>query len=357
MIVFLIYIVILIVAVLKAEQHEHLENQISQMLMVGFKGTEPDSDAESLESLQKHCPAGVVLYKHNITSPAQLVSLISNLQKHSHTPLFIAIDQEGGNVVRLRYDQGFCPAESAQEIGRQNQPHITAKWANTIASDLARMGINLNFAPVLDLDSNTQSPVIGKYGRSFSHLPQLVTENARIFCQVMNQHKVYNCLKHFPGHGSATTDTHLSSADVTHTWDSAELKPYQELIEENAADMIMVSHVINRKYDALYPSSLSRAIITGLLRDRLGWQGVVITDDLQMNAVSQHYSLADSLRLAILAGNDLLLFGNTRSTHQVKISQLCQIIRDLVLAGKIPRSYIERSCQRIKQLKAKFIDT
>jgi beta-N-acetylhexosaminidase len=355
MIVLMIYLVILIITVLKADQLSHLENQISQMLIVGFKGTDPEP--EFLESLQKYCPAGVVLYKSNIASPAQLASLISNLQNHSSTPLFIAIDQEGGSVARLREDQGFRPAESAQEIGRQNQPYITVKWANTIANELAGLGINLNLAPVLDIDSNSTSPAIGRYHRSFSNQPQIVIDNAHIFCRTMNQHKVYNCLKHFPGHGSATADTHHSTADVTQTWNSTEMKPFQELIRGNAADMIMVSHVINRKYDELYPSSISRAIITDQLRDRLGWQGVVITDDLQMNAVSQHYSLAESLRLAILAGNDLLLFGNTRSSHQVEISQLCHIIRDLVLTDKIPKSYIERSCQRIKQLKAKFIDT
>ncbi|MCF7911369.1 MAG: glycoside hydrolase family 3 [Candidatus Cloacimonetes bacterium] len=326
------------------------------MLIVGFSGSVPDSNPAFLESLNKYNPGGVVLYNRNISSPTQLHNLISYLQDHSSTPLFIATDQEGGQVARLNPQNGFPEIASARAIGNINRISETSLWAETIARNLAEQGINLNLAPVLDLDLEFSSPAIGKFHRSFSHLPQIVTEHARIFCQTMNRYKIYNCLKHFPGHGSATTDTHSSTADVTASWNPAELEPYQKLISENAADMIMVSHVINRNYDKLYPASLSSAIISDLLRDRMGWQGIVITDDLQMNAISKYYSLAESLRLAILAGNDLLLFGNTRSSNQVTISQLLGIINQLVLSGEIPQSLIERSNQRIRQLKAKFID-
>ncbi|MDP8220077.1 MAG: glycoside hydrolase family 3 N-terminal domain-containing protein, partial [Candidatus Stygibacter frigidus] len=221
---------------------------------------------------------------------------------------------------------------------------------------LNKYGINLNLAPVVDLEINKDSPAIGRYKRSFSSSPEIVTAQGRIFCQAMNKYKIYNCLKHFPGHGSAGTDTHFAKTDISRSWDDLELEPYKRLIPENIADMVMISHIHNKHLDENNPASLSKNIITDLLREKLNWQGVVITDDLQMKAVSNEYSPAEILRLAILAGNDLLLFGNSKPDNQFTIEQIVLTIKEMVYSGEIPRIDIEHSYQRIRQLKAKFID-
>lgn len=349
-------------SVLSTGRISSLEKKIAQMLVIGFLGDD-ESNPEFTASLEKYNPGGVILYNRpsypgtgNIKSPAQLRRLTQILKQHSEIPPFIAVDQEGGKVIRLKPEQGFHPYASAQEIGRQNIPEVTLNWAEEIAKELKENGINLNLAPVIDLDINPDSPAIGRYQRCFSSSPEIVTIHALIFCQAMNKFTVYNCLKHFPGHGSASTDSHYDKADVSQSWNNLELEPYQQLIPENIADMVMVSHIYNKRLDENYPASLSKNIITSLLRDRLNWQGVVITDDLQMKAVADQYNLSEVLRLAIHAGNDLLLFGNSKPNNQLTIEQIVLTIRELVYSGEIPKSYIEHSYQRIRQLKAKFID-
>jgi len=360
--VILILIVIILLSVLSTGRVSSLESKIAQMLVMGFLGDD-ESNPEFAASLEKYNPGGVILYNRpsypeagNIKSPAQLLRLTNCIKQHSKIPPFIAVDQEGGKVIRLKPEHGFQASASAREIGEQNLVSVTSNWAGNIAKELQENGINLNLAPVIDLDINPDSPAIGRHQRCFSSLPELVTIQARIFCQMMNNYKIYNCLKHFPGHGSASTDSHYDKADVSQSWNDLELEPYQQLIPENIADMVMVSHIQNKHLDENYPASLSKNIITSLLRDRLNWQGVIITDDLQMKAVADQYSLTEILRLAILAGNDLLLFGNSKPNNQLTIEQIVETTRELVYSGEIPESLIERSYQGIRRLKAKFID-
>jgi len=349
-------------SVLSTGRISSLEKKIAQMLVIGFLGDD-ESNPEFTASLEKYNPGGVILYNRpsypgigNIKSPEQLLRLTNCIKQHSEIPPFIAVDQEGGKVIRLKPEQGFHPYASAQEIGRQNIPEVTLNWAKEIAKELKENGINFNLAPVIDLDIDPDSPAIGRYQRCFSSSPEIVTIQARIFCQAMNKFKIYNCLKHFPGHGSASTDSHYAKADVSQSWNNLELEPYQQLIAENISDMVMVSHIHNKHLDENFPASLSKNIINDLLREKLNWQGVVITDDLQMKSVDDHYSLAEILRLAILAGNDLLLFGNSKPSNQLKINQIVQIIVKMIYSGEIPEIRIEQSYQRIRQLKAKFID-
>ncbi len=356
-------LVFLCFAILKIGKVSVLERKIAQMLMIGFYGDDLSGNPEFIETLIRYNPGGVILYNRpghpgsgNITSREQLRHLTSTLQQYSSTPLFIAVDQEGGNVSRLKPEHGFCKTVTARFIGEINLEEETARWAETIALDLAKSGINLNLAPVIDLNFYNLSPAIGKYDRCFSDAPTIVTKHAEIFCRIMAKHKIYSCLKHFPGHGSAKTDTHLATSDISSTWKPEELEPYRQLITRNAADLIMVCHVHNHKLDELYPASLSKSFITGLLRQELGWQGVVITDDLQMKAVADYYFINDMLSMAILAGNDLLLFGNSKLTDHIDIAQLVKIIKKLVISGEIPESIINRAYEKICRLKAKFID-
>ncbi|MDR3180561.1 MAG: hypothetical protein LBT61_01360, partial [Prevotellaceae bacterium] len=276
-----------------------LKKQIGQMLMVGFRGMELSPDNHIVSDITQLHVGGVILfdydmpgkkYGRNIKSPQQLKKLNADLQNLSDTKLLIAIDQEGGRVNRLRTVYGFPSTASAKFQGKINVADTTAKYAVQTASTLARLGFNLNFAPCVDVDVNPLCPVIGKMERSFSANPETVSKHAEIWLTEQARQGVTGCLKHFPGHGSAKNDTHVGAADVTDTWTAAELTPYRDLIRTGKVQAIMTAHVFNAKLDAAYPATMSEAVITGLLRRQLGFEGVVFTDDLAMGALVEHYS-------------------------------------------------------------------
>ena len=212
-------------------------------------------------------------------------------------------------------------------------------------------GFNVNFAPVVDVNINPQCPVIGKIGRSFSSDPYKVAHYAEIFLLEFNRQGVTGCLKHFPGHGSAGTDSHLGLTDVTDTWTELELIPYKVLIDKGLPRMIMTAHIFNAKLDPDYPATLSRKVITGILRNKLGYDGVVVTDDMTMKAITKFYGRKDAIRLAIQAGADILLFGNNIDFDRDIVPKAHAIIKNLLNEGKISTKRIEQSYARIMRLK------
>ncbi|GAB4392028.1 MAG: glycoside hydrolase family 3 protein [Gammaproteobacteria bacterium] len=351
-----------------------LDEKIGQMLMVGFDGLKVDQNSAIVRDIQQYHLGGVVLYEHsaahtintqpakrnqlkNIKNPKQLRELTRQLQHYSQIPLFIAIDQEGGRVNRLRPENGFAKSLSAARLGRINKPSVTNKYASAMARTLAQAGINVNFAPVVDLNSNPHNPVIGKLGRAFSNNPQIVSQQASIFADNMRQRDVICTLKHFPGHGSSRADSHKGFVNITRTWRRRELQPYEHLFNSgHGCDMVMVAHVYNAKLDKHYPASLSRNIVTGLLRKQLHFDGIVVTDDLQMGAIDKNYSLADTLRLAINAGDDILVFSsNLKSQHDSRVAQIVTTIKQLIKQGKIKQSQIDDAYYRIIKLKRKHL--
>jgi beta-N-acetylhexosaminidase len=363
MLILMAGIIISGICALKTGSEISLENTISQMIVIGFHGDDLSKNPEFKSDLCQYGVGGVILYnrdsqpeKSNITSKEQVLHLTGQIRASRSLPPLIAVDQEGGDVARLKEKHGFQTIMSAREIGRLDNEAESFLWAEAIASDLCSAGIDLNLAPVVDLSINPQSPGLGKSGRCFSDDPSVVTQQTKIFCTVMNSHWIHCCLKHFPGHGSAVADSHFSTSDITATWRDKELLPYKAMIAVGYSDLIMVSHVQNGFLDNEHPASLSKKVVDGLLRERLGWQGVVITDDLQMKAVSIKYSLKERIRLAILAGNDLLLFGNSGFSENIGIRQIVEIIKNLLTEGQISISSIWRSLERIRRLKAKFID-
>ena len=179
-----------------------------------------------------------------------------------------------------------------------------------MAKTLAAAGINHNLAPVVDINSNPANPVIGALGRSFSADPAVVIAQARAFIEAHHAHDVTTTLKHFPGHGSSQADSHLGLVDVSATWQRDELEPYRVLIGEGIVDTVMTAHVFNTQLDPTYPATLSKATITGILRDELGFDGVVITDDMNMQAITSQYGFEQAAVLAVQAGADLLAYGN-----------------------------------------------
>ena len=338
-----------------------LKKQIGQMLMVGFRGMGLSPDNHIVSDITQLHVGGVILfdydvphkkYGRNIKSPQQLKKLNADLQKLADTKLLIAIDQEGGRVNRLRTVYGFPPTVSAKFQGKVNVDDTTVKYAAQTASTLAHLGFNLNFAPCVDVDVNPLCPVIGKLERSFSANPEAVSKQAEIWLTEQAKQGVTGCLKHFPGHGSAKADTHIGMADVTGTWTAAELEPYRRLIRTGKVQAIMTAHVFNAKLDATYPATMSEAVITGLLRRQLGFEGIVVTDDLAMGALVEHYSLEEILVRAVLAGADVLCLSNNGETYDPHIAQKAvEIIFKAVQDGRIPRQRISDSYARIMKLK------
>ena len=340
-----------------------LEQKIAQMLMVGFRGQTLEPDNYIVRDIREHRIGGVILfdrdsqlgtYGRNISSPEQLKTLTASLRSISATPLFIAVDQEGGNVARLKEQYGFPSTVTAQYLGTLNDLEITRTHAESISSTLAENGINMNFAPVVDLNINPQSPAIGKMERSFSASPDIVTDHARVFVQAHDRYNVATSFKHFPGHGSADVDSHLGFTDVTSTWSEVELEPYRRLIAEGNARMVMTSHVFNRHIDPELPATLSRAFITAILRERLGFDGVVVTDDLQMKGLTQFFDYKTIVEKTIQAGVDIILVSNNLGYDpEVTPTTIRQIV-ELVRSGKISEERIDQSYRRIMNLKKRL---
>lgn len=339
-----------------------LKNDIAQMLIVGFRGQTLADTSHIRRDISDLHVGGVILFefdaptrqrKRNIASPNQVKHLCRQLQQANNDtlPLLIGIDQEGGVVNRLRQSYGFPFFQSAKASAAAG-PDSVRFYARRTAHTLHRLGINLNFAPCVDVDVNPDCPVIGKLARSFSPDPDQVSAAARIWLDEQQKSGVISCLKHFPGHGSADGDTHLGLVDVSSSWLPSELIPYRTLIAEGKVPMVMTAHVRNDRLDTLYPASLSSVVTTTLLRDSLHFSGVVITDDLAMGAIVSQYGFEEALRLAILAGADLLCLSNNGSDYNPDIApQAIDIIFRLVKEGAIPEDRIHQSAARIRHLK------
>jgi beta-N-acetylhexosaminidase len=213
------------------------------------------------------------------------------------------------------------------------------------------LGFNLNFAPVVDINLTEEAGIIGRLARSFSTDPKEVTRLARRFVTIYHQEKMICSYKHFPGHGSASGDTHIGFVDVSDSWQASELEPYRYLESQDSQKMmIMTAHVINRHLDASgLPASLSHTMLTRILRQELGFDGVIISDDLQMQAIANHYSLEESLALTLNAGADMLIFGN--QLGDISAVKVIDCIEHLVLDKVVPSSRIDEAYQRIARLK------
>jgi beta-N-acetylhexosaminidase len=333
---------------------DSLDIKIGQMILIGF--AKPDVDSAVLREISEGKAGSIVIFEKNIpakNSFAALKKIIWTYQKAAPIPLIIAIDQEGGRVNRLKEKYGFTRSITAAAMGRSNSLDSVRFYAEATASTLAGLGINLNFAPVVDLGSNPDNPIIAKVGRAFSAREDSVTLLSKEFIKQHHKYNVLTSLKHFPGHGSSKADTHLGIADVTNTWEERELKPYQALIDSGYVDAIMSAHIVNKKLDSTgNPGTLSKPIITGILRQKLHFNGVVFSDDMQMHAITKHYGFEEAVRLAILAGVDIMIFSNNIAGSDVRtVDRVHSIIRDLVLRREIPRERIDESFRRVMKLK------
>jgi len=344
---------------LLAAEQTFLRDMIGQMLLVGFRGTSVDGSSPILRDIREHNLGGVILFdrdvqlqsaERNIQSPEQVRVLTASLQANARVPLFVAVDQEGGRVRRFREERGFASSPSAKAMGQGSSDQTRLEGERT-GKLLADLGVNLNFAPVADVDVNPQSPAIGALERSFSADPDLVALHAHAFCRGLLTQGVLPCLKHFPGHGSASADSHLGLTDISKTWTPAELRPYEMLIPLKASPLIMTGHLFLRQLDDAYPSTLSKAVLTGLLRQRLGFEGVIVSDDMQMRAIADHYGQAEAILLAVEAGVDVLVFGNNLDYDPEIVPKAIDILVKAVEDGRLSAERIAASYQRIQAAK------
>lgn len=321
------------------------DRQIANLFILGFEGGKLTPQSLIVRDICARGLGGVILFKKNVSNPRQLRALTGQLSQCSHRPL-IAVDQEGGTVRRIRFGQAYPRASQVARMGTQAARGIYER----MAGELQDLGINYNLAPVADLDIEPRNYIIHKLGRSYGADPKTVIAYNTVFIRAMHHHHVLTALKHFPGHGSSLGDTHRGFVDVTQQWHKAELRPFFN----QRADSVMVAHVVNESLsEPGRPASLSPRAIRALRRGNPGV--VVITDDLQMGAIRKHYSTKETIRLALKAGDDLLLFGNQLSRKdKVNTAQLIAIVRALIAEDPGIEQAVRRANRHIARMRRRI---
>lgn len=337
-----------------------LEEMAGQMIMVGFQGSSA-SNAE-VRALQAHVAngrvGGLMYLRNNVQSLAAVKKMNAAFGANAPVKPFIALDQEGGFIERLTKKVGFKEIPTAADVAKGMSVGAAETLYANLAARLAALGFNMNFGPVVDVNINPSNPIIAKYKRSYSKDPDVVARYGGAFVDGHRRSKVMTALKHFPGHGSSASDSHEGFVDVTKSWKARELAPYEQLISANKVDMVMVGHLYHGTYvgDVVgaLPSSLSPGWITGVLRQELGFNGVVISDDMEMSAIRAHFGFEDAIVQAVNAGVDVLLFSNTAKYRAGLASEILAILVRQGHADPAFRARIVQSYKRIMTLKSRL---
>ena len=340
-----------------------LRQYAAKMLMVGFKGDSVTDSSDAARYVRDLKVGGIILFdvdltgtakigSRNITSKERMTKMTADLQRYAGGNLLIAIDQEGGMVRRLRPEYGYSQTVSQEYLGKINSRDTTMKYAGRMAKEIKESGVNVNLAPLIDVNVNPECPVIGALHRSYSSDTAIVSNNAKWSIEAHHRNGVLCAVKHFPGHGSSASDSHYGLTDVTDTWQSYELAPFRELISSGKADMVMTAHIFQRNLDPEYPATLSKKIIDGVLRKQLGFEGVVLTDDMYMQGIIDNYKVEDAIVLAINAGADILVMGNNISTgyEPERPFHIVDMIVRAVKEGRIDQQRLIESNRRIDSL-------
>ena len=345
---------------LTPERFGELNPRLGELLLVGFHGTTLQDNAALEGLLCETRVAGVILFARNIVDAAQTARLTRDLTARARActgrPLLVAVDAEGGQVMRLGPAAGWTATLSHQDLGQAGDLAQTELEARRIGGMLRDAGINWNLAPVIDVGYNPANPVIVGVGRSFGANPKLVAAQARAYIAGMHAAGILTAVKHFPGHGSSVDDSHAGFVDVTDTArPEVELVPYRLLLAEGVVDAVMTAHVFNRHLDAWVPATLSRPTIDGVLRSELGWRGVVVSDDMRMGAIEQHYGAGDAAVRALRAGVDLILIADDRLPGDGSASAgTLEAIRRALRRGRLPAGQVDEALARIAALRSRL---
>jgi beta-N-acetylhexosaminidase len=341
---------------------------VADLLLVGFRGSEAVGNEELRVLVCDLKVGGLVLFERdsatgqsrNIVSREQVTQLTADIQALAREcagrPLLIAADNEGGQVMRLSTRVGYLGTPAPQELGDQGDVAQTQLEARRMGATLREAGINWNLAPVVDVAVNPFNPAVVTLGRTFSADPQQVIAQARAFIQGMHEAGVLTSLKHFPGHGSSRSDSHHGFVDVTETADlKVELEPYRVLIKEGLADSVMTAHVFNRGIDPSNPATLSRYTIKRYLRGKLGYKGLVVSDDLLMGAIHQRYGVEEASVLALQASVDMLLISqNQGRVERGAAERVIAGIRQAVADGRLSRKTLAASIERVRKFRSRI---
>jgi beta-N-acetylhexosaminidase len=316
--------------------------QPGQLLVAGFSGTRLPGDLAT--RLGEGRIGGVILFQRNIEDPPQLRRLIAEIRDAApdDAPVLVSIDQEGGRVQRLREPWTEWPP--MRRLGEIDDLDLTTQVAQALARELSDLGIHLDYAPVVDVDTNPDNPVIGD--RSFSRQPEIVSRHAACFVRAIQQARVAACAKHFPGHGDTITDSHHELPRLPHDLSrlrEVELPPFRAAIEAGVA-AIMTAHVLFSAIDPRRPATLAPEVIA-ILRDELAYDGLVISDDFEMKALSQHARPDDLVTLALSAGVDAMLVCEDAELREIVLRRL----------ERMPDHAVERSIDRMIDLKRRFV--
>ena len=329
-----------------------LEEKVGQMAMYSLTSTDGSGAIASLVA-QRHI-GNAVLLDDNVVGLSQLDNLTGNLPQMGRAAndgigMFISADQEGGSVQRLP-PPSFVALPSARQMAATGDPAGVTSLATETAREMLRAGVNMDLAPVLDVNDNPANPVIGY--RAFGVEPQPVITYGLAFRDGLRAGGVASVVKHFPGHGNTSQDSHLTLPYVTKTdaqLESVELAPFRAAIA-NGADAVMIDHVVYTAWDPDRPASLSPIIVQGILRNTLGFQGVVMTDDLSMGAIVQHHSPGEAAVMAVQAGVDVLLSAGSPASQAAAVDAVVAAVRD----GRISEARIDESVLRILTLKRQY---
>ena len=322
-----------------------LETQAARLISVGFQGK---AMTDELFRLIARGVGGVIFFSRNIGQPVEVAHATASLKRAAGRPLVIALDQEGGLVARLR--QGFTEVPPMRSVGATGDPELARQVGAVIGREVRAVGFDMNYAPVLDVDTNPQNPVIAS--RSFGRTPELVSDMGVALFAGLESAGVGACGKHFPGHGDTSQDSHLTLPRLPHSLErleQVELKPFAAAARAGIPSL-MTAHVIFEPLDPVHPATMSRAVLRGLLRERLGYDGLVVSDDLEMRAIADHFGVEETVVRGLNAGVDHFLCCHTAEVAHRAIDSVIHAIE----RGIVSRETLAAANRRLQTFSQRY---